>query len=125
MRDLSAPLEHAPLQPWFLPVIVPKVSHPSRKWDTLVGHFTVVSVRVNPVCPAVPRIVEKILCGTVRSLVENGVSFATRQLTRLMALSRCGKRVGQLPSQFCPMSQKKNRPSKLPSLSGRGGGRFG
>ena len=42
----------------FLPVCVPKVSHPSQKWDTLVGHFIVVFNNLNPCCPAVPLYIE-------------------------------------------------------------------
>ena len=40
---------------------VPKVSHSSRKWDSLVGHFSVVTVGLNPVCPAVPLYIENSL----------------------------------------------------------------
>jgi hypothetical protein len=35
------------------------VSHLSQKWDRLVGHFIVVYNKVNPACPAVPRVPRK------------------------------------------------------------------
>jgi hypothetical protein len=36
------------------PPVCPKVSHWSRKWDSLVGHFIVVDIIFNIGCPAVP-----------------------------------------------------------------------
>ena len=35
---------------------MPFLSYSSQKWDTLVGHFIVLSIIFNPCCPAVPRI---------------------------------------------------------------------
>src|SRR5512144_1725259 len=40
--------------------VVPKVSHSSQKWDSVVGHFIVVFITFNPSCPAVPRFIENI-----------------------------------------------------------------
>ena len=44
----------------------PVVSHASRKWDTLVGHFIVVSNIFNPVCPAVPPYLKMMLFCPIR-----------------------------------------------------------
>jgi hypothetical protein len=42
---------------------IPKVSHWSRKWDSLVGHFIVVFNVFNPACPTVPPyMVNRPLC---------------------------------------------------------------
>jgi hypothetical protein len=53
-----------------------KVSHRSRNWDSLVGHFIVVFNKVNPSCPAVPLVPRKnktFACGKV--LTDTNVGF--------------------------------------------------